>query len=1198
MNFKAIIKNTMIALAVIASASCTKELSQTVVPNGMKLVTMKAKTVETKASIDNDGTFAWQAGDQISVLATDNKFYVLTLKGENGVVFEGLIPETAEITSVATYPAIFENGSANTAFDKATGILNFNMPETYEHQISCTNVPMVATFAEGAAMASFKQVGALVKYTFQNVPAKVKFVAEFDGKNVTGSFPFDTAKLGEEGIVATDLEGSSSKVTVNYEVEEATPSMTLYVPVPTGTYSKFSISAYDVENGTDEMIYSKSYEREGGYSMTRGKMFNTKDILVNKLVIDKVRPFYSDAKVTWIQLPDVTGYAIFVDGDLTAPYKTVSAENKNTNFGEFELNTEHSVQVAPMYGDEVSISTISDPVTFTTGNIAQIADTKYNTGATLVSVKMSDQTKTSDAAPGANNRVYYVQLFASEDVNSTPVYEGYTFDYQSQSASKGPFGASSWIAKVGGTNQSSPEINITMGGLEPGHDYYFRAKTIAETKLFGESSQSNITVKSSAGESAYSPLVKLSTEPAHVAGSNEVIFEPFDDITLNTDYINMAAGLTPHYTSLTSQSDFKTKVTNLYTFPWAPETIAVPTFQAPNTTLTMPAWGLVADDNLHTRNTGSSLVGWTSPNWIDMKPQQGYMLMGTAVGPYDIPLQTPALEANLPEDAADAVICNVSFKACPIATTYIAATTMRVDVLVPLPGGNYYVAKGTPFEITDLTEYTDANNYTRHFEWGNYTKQVKLAKGFKVQVVVVSNSNTRQICVDDILVEVDPTATSYDGPDIDPNNAEGVVTYVSEANQGTDYDAYKLKGTGIGDFALGVWYTPPYLNNEWYNPLKELGLNTLVMEPYVASTFETNSWVLDFCHENRMKYVGYSGWGEAPETQTRILGNMDLYAKKYMNDEFNPYIGTYVSDEPSVTEFKGFSAWASFLGQQEYYKDIIPYVNLFPSYAKTSQLGTETYEEYVDKWMEHDNIKSVSVDFYAYVKGNHTDIRNDYFYNLDIIRKKTLDKGLQFVTIVQNYNSKGSFLQMRRDEYRWQVWAAIAFGSKGISYFLYYDADHSDDINDYGWSLRTMQNTPGIYWDFCKDVNKTITDYLASELIDCHADGVIQNTQNPLEVYETRYSYGPLKSVSGDNSLVGCLRDDKTGEYKLFITQHRTTNNENLSTTVKLHLDETVTGASVITTTDGSKNNVNVASDHTITLTIPAGEADLVTLKF
>ena len=223
----------------------------------MKTVTLSAGVdeVDTKASLDSkEGFFKWQAGDVISVLATDGKFYDFTIvegAGNWKAEFEGNIPTTAEVTSVATYPAFMENGAENTVFAENT--LNFNLPTEYTYAHESSNVPMVATFAEGAEDIRFVHVGGVMRFPVHNLPANATITLTMHDKTVTGAFPIDLTNLGEAAMVAGT---QPSTVTVRYMESQKLETAYINVPVPTGVYDNFNLTITD---GSGQVVITKDY---------------------------------------------------------------------------------------------------------------------------------------------------------------------------------------------------------------------------------------------------------------------------------------------------------------------------------------------------------------------------------------------------------------------------------------------------------------------------------------------------------------------------------------------------------------------------------------------------------------------------------------------------------------------------------------------------------------------------------------------------------------------------------------------------------------------------------------------------------------------------------------------------------------------------------------------------------------------------
>ncbi len=246
----------------------------------MQTVTISAGIggTDTKASLDSQtGAFTWQSGDVISVLATDGKFYDFTLDGEAGgkeAEFKGNIPQDAEITTVATYPAIVANGTENTLFSEST--LNYVLPAAWDYTKDVSNVPMVATFGEGEPdHMSFKQIGGVMRFPVKNLPKEAKFVVTMNDKTITGQFPIDVKSLGEAAMTAG--AAASSEVVINYSSDVDGADAVFNVPVPTGTYNNFTVT---VKDASDKVLFTKNYSKDN--KVSRATLLNMKELVLNE----------------------------------------------------------------------------------------------------------------------------------------------------------------------------------------------------------------------------------------------------------------------------------------------------------------------------------------------------------------------------------------------------------------------------------------------------------------------------------------------------------------------------------------------------------------------------------------------------------------------------------------------------------------------------------------------------------------------------------------------------------------------------------------------------------------------------------------------------------------------------------------------------------------------------------------------------
>jgi hypothetical protein len=530
-------KRSFILILAIAGVLFGCQQAELADPNDVGGQPMKSVTISTemdtdltKAALDSQtGQFSWQSGDVISVLATDGKYYDFTLlSGENNwkAEFKGSIPETAEITTVATYPSFVANGTENTVLDGTT--LNYVLPSEWTWKKEVTNVPMVATFAEAANHMSFKQVGGVIRFPVKNMPSMGTFELTVKGVTITGQFPVDLTKLGETAMVAgtpatapevtpeetpevtpeetpevtpeetpevVSEEVYSETVVITYASEVDGDLVEYNVPVPTGVYTGFNVVVKD-EFG--DVVFTKEYVKEHKVERATLLIMSEVEVPARNMDVPEVWPYFVDARVVLPTVDEnVTQYAVYVDGAAEPEIVDVEMVGDKATLvfgGEFEHNTTHTVAVAKVLNDLVLTSTKSAEVEFTTADVYQMTQ---NTGTKFVTVGWDDVAVENgtkyengrwNAAPalpdkdgltGAQRRGYRVQLFAAD--KTTILYDMIPFDGHMNF--ENPFSTSSWIGKKGGTDILIPTA-LAFGYLEPGTDYYFRVKTLDERVTF------------------------------------------------------------------------------------------------------------------------------------------------------------------------------------------------------------------------------------------------------------------------------------------------------------------------------------------------------------------------------------------------------------------------------------------------------------------------------------------------------------------------------------------------------------------------------------------------------------------------------------------------------------------------------------------------------------------------------------------
>ena len=1214
----------------------------------MKRVVLAADMGEenkTRASLDSQtGAFSWQSGDLLSVLATDGKFYDFILKGNvegKTAEFEGEIPTTAQVTTLATYPRIASNGANNTLY--SDGILNYVLPDSWTYAKDVTNVPMVASFEEGASHMAFKQVGGVLRFPVKNLPKEATFVLTINNKCITGQFPVDITQLGESCMTAGS---STSSVAISYVSEMDGAAAEFNVPVPVGVYNDFVVTIKDAEGAT---LFTKVYQKDETKSdleVKRSSLIVMKDIVLPErpMVISDVWPFFVDARVVFAKYEGITQYAFYIDNADTPIIK--EAQEVYTGQigalvgGEFTHNSTHRVSVAKVVNGEPIEASKSVAVEFTTASVYPLTTntgtkfvtvgwddvavangTKYRDGKWNLVPKLSDR----NGEKGHQRRGYQVQLL---DVNGNVIYDLVPFD--GHSSFTNVFSDSSWLGKIDGTNVCIPTA-LAFGYLESNTDYYFRVKTLDEPVIF-DSTNGNYNpdgvdqpypyvLYSERGGCGWSDLVKLTTEAPHVAASeNEILFEGFEDIMVANNYMDWAAGVVPDLETTKRQSwdEYTIDTKDAY-----PVFLSTPANERKWTTQAFSKVVRALDLGIHNpdyaektdlvfNEYAGSLQGWTwwsKKNSYGVFPIFGAMRIGQSNGTGNNAalLKTPKLSSTkLLNDIGTK--CNITFK-MSFSSGAIKPTEIPHVIWVQLFRGglgdsyiselqvDYQTLHPEDYQSYVLDSHRDKDNYAHHQQYFDCSCSMYLRNGDQVGFLkATGSSNKGTLVIDDIKIEVCPG--EYEQNTV---KDDGLATEADD----TDYDVF-----GLQEFPISFWWTIPTAAHNYdpaktyalYKDIADCGFNIVNYVGEVDCSAAENKRIMDICTQLNMKFIG-----QVLTDQNNPHGFATNAARlasiKQNLASSSTYVGEYIVDEPTALEF---DTWGKLVADyRKEFPDKEAYINLFPAYS--SRLATASYEQYIREYFDKIPSMSLSYDYYG-LGQNPGHYSQSFHNNLDIVRALTLEKRMPFWVITQA-GQVGNNRQPSEKEQRWSVWSNIAGGSKGIAYFCYWTPE------GFEYYMINREGVKTENYEYIKSINADIKT-IGKKLLPCHADGLISTVAEFYPLYINggmgRTKYGPINSFTTNShgAMCGCFHEARRSEsgenykgYKALITGALPNNDIN----VNLALDASVTNVT-ITCNNTSKpielfsGLANIQVDKVtisyvngvMTLDVPEGEAALV----
>ncbi|MCK5861575.1 MAG: hypothetical protein KAH38_03755 [Candidatus Hydrogenedentes bacterium] len=145
--------------------------------------------------------------------------------------------------------------------------------------------------------------------------------------------------------------------------------------------------------------------------------------------------------------------------------------------------------------------------------------------------------------------------------------------------------------------------------------------------------------------------------------------------------------------------------------------------------------------------------------------------------------------------------------------------------------------------------------------------------------------------------------------------------------------------------------------------------------------------------------------------------------------------GFLVRDHPSLQDFESVRAKADEFRKERPTK--LPFVNLFPSTASNDETGAENYNAYLKQFIAAVQPEVLCFDHYPFF-APETDGREGFCSNLDVIRSHALEQAIPFWCFIKAMPF-GSDATPTEAQIRWQVYAALTYGVKGILYSSYFD---------------------------------------------------------------------------------------------------------------------------------------------------------------
>jgi len=214
---------------------------------------------------------------------------------------------------------------------------------------------------------------------------------------------------------------------------------------------------------------------------------------------------------------------------------------------------------------------------------------------------------------------------------------------------------------------------------------------------------------------------------------------------------------------------------------------------------------------------------------------------------------------------------------------------------------------------------------------------------------------------------------------------------------------------------------------------------------------------------NMAQKVGIKLFVACPE----LTSKPEETVKRFMN---HPALaGYYISDEPGASAFPGLSLLIKRIEAID--KKHLCYVNLFPNYAVESQLGTKTYSDYVNIYMQQVSTKIISFDHYPVIGDKSESIRPEWYHNLEIIADAAKKYNKPFWAFALSV-AFSPYPLPTLASLRLQVYSDLAYGAQAIQYFTYFTL--TDPNNNFNNAPLDPQGKLTVSYGRVQQMNKEI----------------------------------------------------------------------------------------------------------------------------
>ena len=258
-------KSAYFAIAALALAGCAKEVEAPELQEGTPIVIRAYAAPETKTAYENEKTFSWLEGDNVSLMVVNDETGVpdvirLTAKSSGpSTELEGTMVAGYSPADYAFYPKDtgdqYYSCDLGKVVDEENKVMNLRLWGTITPDLSnpMAAIPMIGK-RDAEGNYAFKTATGIIKLTIENIPGDTYFVCLNHTESVAlnGNFSFgEDCTIYMENVVGT----AWPQKYVYFTPEADGETRSFYLPIPVGTIpAGLTVSVVSKERGTIELV--------------------------------------------------------------------------------------------------------------------------------------------------------------------------------------------------------------------------------------------------------------------------------------------------------------------------------------------------------------------------------------------------------------------------------------------------------------------------------------------------------------------------------------------------------------------------------------------------------------------------------------------------------------------------------------------------------------------------------------------------------------------------------------------------------------------------------------------------------------------------------------------------------------------------------------------------------------------------------